>query len=143
MVFERSGSTPHMVYQKPPDSKDVLRRRASLTAMATAVGHDHKDFAKELIGVADHCRQLGKLDQAVPKYEDAIKIISKSSGADCLEVANCLHKIAIALHHVGDFDRALNKYKQALDITVCKLGYEHEEVVRLPQASVCVRRVWN
>ncbi|MEO1085707.1 MAG: serine/threonine-protein kinase, partial [Acidobacteriota bacterium] len=66
----------------------------------------HPDIATSHLDLADDLRTQGRLEAAMPHYEQAVSMRREHFGADSIELAQALNNMALGLIRIGDYDRA-------------------------------------
>ncbi|MEM7516783.1 MAG: serine/threonine-protein kinase, partial [Planctomycetota bacterium] len=84
----------------------------------------HPDIATSHLDLADDLRTQGRLEAAMPHYEQAVSMRRKHFGTDSIELAEALNNMALGLIRIGDYDRAQELLQSVYEIRRQKLG-EH------------------
>jgi eukaryotic-like serine/threonine-protein kinase len=72
----------------------------------------------------------GKLDLALPLYEEAFKLHKAKLGTDHPRTLSCTYNFAAAYEKAGKLDLALPLYEEALKLRKVKLGPDHPDTLR-------------
>ncbi|MEM9593376.1 MAG: serine/threonine-protein kinase [Acidobacteriota bacterium] len=76
----------------------------------------HGDIATSHLDLADNLRVLGRVDEAMPHYEEALALRRALFADDSLELAEALNNMALGLMRTASYDRAEKHLAQVLDI---------------------------
>lgn len=96
-------------------------------------GKEHPNVVNSLHNFALLLLDMGEYDEALDKFDLALKIIGKESLSEYptiadIHVASILSNKAALYSDIGDYDKALLLYQQALKIRKEALGPEHIDV---------------
>ena len=67
-------------------------------------------------------RHAGKLDQALPLYEETLKLRKAKLGPDHPDTLGSMGNLAIAYHRAGKLDQALPLFEETLKLMKARLG---------------------
>ncbi len=101
-----------------------LRRAVLERRMATLTPGD-SEIATATLDLADNLRVLGRADEAMPYYEQALELRQQQFGADSLETAEVLNNKALALTRNADPSQAEALLLRVLEIRRAKLGGDY------------------
>lgn len=117
----------------------------ALEEQRATVGEMHPDVAEMCLNIGDMQVEVGKLDNAVDKYLEALIILRVTHGNRYFKVCKILYKIGVIHKIRGEYDDGLNAFNQALDIARNEMNeveflivilnemsqiYQHKEDVR-------------
>ena len=117
----------------------------ALEEQRATVGEMHPDVAEMCLNIGDMQVEVGKLDDAVDKYLEALIILRVTHGNRHFKVCKILYKIGVIHKIRGEYDDGLNAFNQALDIARNEINeveflivilnemsqiYQHKEDVR-------------
>ncbi len=91
----------------------------------TALGADHADTLISMNDLALAYRDAGRLAEAVPLFEDALKRRQATLDPDHPETLNTMNNLALAYRDTGRLAEALTLYEDTLKRTKAKLGPNH------------------
>jgi tetratricopeptide (TPR) repeat protein len=78
-------------------------------------------------GLADLHFRRQELDQALPQYQEALRIQEAQYGPHSIEVARCLSGIGLSLHDLGQLPQAREPLERALVIARRVYGQQHRD----------------
>jgi serine/threonine protein kinase len=81
--------------------------------------------------IAQLQHELGRVEEAIPLYREALAIFTDAFGRDHPAVAQTLGDLAIALKDRGRYDEAERAYLESLAVSRKVLGAKHPEVANL------------
>ena len=101
---------------------DVLNR--ALAIQKEKLGQDHWETVYTLVTIADVLDDLGKNEEAMEKYQQAMPIYKKEHGIESVNVAGLLNNIANILYtrKQGKYKDAMEKYNISLAVQEKVLG---------------------
>jgi tetratricopeptide (TPR) repeat protein len=73
-------------------------------------------------------KQMGRLEEAMPLFEESVKIFRRTLGNDHPDVATSLNNIATLLNRMGRLEEAMPLYEEAEKIFRRTLGNAHPQV---------------
>jgi len=100
----------------------------AFTAIEETLGKEHSEAAEILhnLGLVNH--QLGNYDEAIRKYEAALRIVRKEFGEQHYKVGMFLNSSGLARAMKQDYMTSHFELKQSLQILIKTLGKDHVEV---------------
>ena len=87
-----------------------------MTVAEKTVGREHLDYATYLNGLALNYKKLGRCDDAIEKYEEALTIAEKTIGNEHPEYATFLSNLAGVYQLQGNLKLAEELFRQVKDI---------------------------
>ncbi|MDA8018324.1 MAG: serine/threonine-protein kinase [Thermoanaerobaculia bacterium] len=85
----------------------------------------HPDTATSHLDLADNLRVLGRTEEAMPHYEQALEVRREVFGAESLETAQVLNNFALGLIRLADYPRAEELLEKVLEIRRRELGDDY------------------
>ncbi|HXG09867.1 MAG TPA: tetratricopeptide repeat-containing protein kinase family protein, partial [Gemmataceae bacterium] len=89
------------------------------------LGPDHPDTLNSMGNLALGYRAAGKLDQALPLYEETLRLTKAKLGPDHPSTLISMHNLAGAYQAAGKLDQALPLLEETLRLMKAKLGPDH------------------
>ncbi len=106
----------------PPLTRAVETRKARL-------GADHPDTLEAMNNLAEAYREDGKLDLALPLYQDTLRLRRARLGADHPDTLVSMNNLALGYQAAGKLDLALPLYEETLNLTRARLGADHPDTL--------------
>jgi len=100
-----------------------------LKRMKAKLGVDHPSTLTSMNNLALGYQAAGKLDQALPLYEETLKLSKAKLGADHPDTLNSMHNLAGGYKEAGKLDQALPLYEETLKLQKAKLGADHPDTL--------------
>jgi serine/threonine protein kinase len=98
------------------------KARATFIAL---LGPDHPQTFTSMGHLAEGYRAAGKLDLALPLFEETLKLRKTKLGPDHLHTISSVGNLAAGYRAAGKFDLALPLYEEAFKQRKAKLGADH------------------
>lgn len=106
-------------------AENFFLRAAEISAIFTGV--DSADHAIDLNNLALIYRFRAKYDEAIDKYEQALRIDEKTIGKEHPDYATRLNNLANVYLHQGRYSDAIEKFEEAIRIDEKTIGKEHPD----------------
>jgi tetratricopeptide (TPR) repeat protein len=94
---------------------------------AAVFGTESETHSRDLNDLANVYQNQGRYDEAIAKYEEALRIDEKTIGCEHPDHAAGLNNLAMVYSKQGRYDEAIAKYEEALRIGEKTIGREHPE----------------
>ena len=97
------------------------------------LGPDHPDTLTSMNNLAMAYQDAGKLDLALPLFEETLRLRKAKLGPDHPDTLTSMNNLAMAYQDAGKLDLALPLYEETLKLKKAKLGrtiptrYKHEQ----------------
>jgi tetratricopeptide (TPR) repeat protein len=105
----------------------IAKARATIAARR---GAEHLDTLTSMGDLASAYKTGGRLDLAIPLYEDALKLKKATLGPDHLETLRSMHNLASSYYDLGRHADALKLREETLALYKATLGPDHLETLR-------------
>jgi hypothetical protein len=92
---------------------------------AAQLGPDHSDTLVSMNNLAEGYRAAGKLDQALPLYEQTLALMKVKRGPDHPDTLSSMNNLALGYQAAGQLDQALPLFEQTMALRKAKLGPDH------------------
>ena len=98
--------------------------------MKAKLGPDHPDTLFSMNNLATGCiEDAGKLDLALPLFEETLKLMKAKLGPDHPDTLACMSNLANAYRVAGKLDLALPLSEETLKLMKAKLGPDHPDTL--------------
>jgi tetratricopeptide (TPR) repeat protein len=116
-------------YQRLMGNYALAERFSSLAAEISAAvfGRESEVHARDLNELAIIYGYQGKYDEAIEKYEEALRIGENTIGREHPDYATRLNNLGEIYRALGRYDEAIEKYDEALRIGEKTIGSEHPD----------------
>ncbi len=92
-------------------------------------GAEHPDTLASMINLAAAYQDAGKLDQALPLFEETLKVTKAKLGSEHPSTLTSMNNLAGAYQDAGKLDQALPLFEETLKLAKAKLGAEHPDTL--------------
>jgi tetratricopeptide (TPR) repeat protein len=123
-LYFKAGCYQKRLGNYTPAEKFHLRA-AEISASVFGVGS--QSYATDLNDLAGVYKDQGKYDEAIEKYEVALRIDEETIGRKHSNYATRLNNLALVYKLQGRYDEAIEKYEEALRIDEITIGREHPD----------------
>jgi len=89
------------------------------------LGAEHPYTLGSMNNLADAYKKVGRLDEALPLFEEALKLRKVKLGAEHPDTLKSMNNLAMAYRDAARLDEALPLFEEALKLFETKLGAEH------------------
>jgi tetratricopeptide (TPR) repeat protein len=114
-------------------AENFYLRAAGISGMIHGV--ESVEHATDLNNLALVYRTQGRYDEAIEKYEEALRIGKKTIGSEHSDYAARLNNLANVYQSLGRYDEAIEKYEEALRIGEKTTGRAH------PYYAICLNNL--
>nr|CRH05492.1 exported protein of unknown function. Tetratricopeptide repeat [Candidatus Magnetococcus massalia] len=119
----------------------LIQIQAVLKQSRLELGADHTRVADQLNRLGTLQFQLGRFQEALASYSEALLIKQRSHGLTHASVGDLHYRIGIVHHKQGQYAAALSAYEQALPMMRQSLGVAHAQVVGLEKIIPALQQV--
>ncbi len=110
--------------------KAILLFMKARTTFTAQLGADHPDTLTSMNELAWGYQAAGKLDLALPLYEETLKRRTAKLGPDHLDTLQSMNNLALGYEGARKLDLALPLYEETLKRRTAKLGPDHLDTLQ-------------
>lgn len=125
---------------------DYARAERSYLDTLAYLRENPEPVAYQLSGVLHSLANLerddGRIEQSLPRYEEAIALIADVYGPDSIRLSHAYNNYGNALGMVDRFDDAVTAYERALTIARAR-GEDSERSSLMPISNIALIRLWQ
>ena len=132
-----NGPAPVELPDNDESSEDGARSKITVTPLIENTfehlddtGPNRKNVLVALNNLAKAFAEAGQVDQAIPLYQQTLKLMQEKLGPDDPSTLTCMYNLAMAFKVAGRFDEAIPLFDETLRLRKERFGPDSEIVAR-------------